>query len=68
MTKMRPTPAPAAAATRSRGPASAFNPSAADPTRSNFLEPRTPMISTDFDGDDRTGTYPTTLPPTFGGK
>lgn len=69
MTKMRPTPAaaPAATAVRGRGPAAAFTPLASDPTWSNFLEPRTSDLSNAFDGDDNRGTHPTTLPPTFGG-
>lgn len=49
----------------SRGATGGFNSLSVDPTRSDFLNPRTPMISTDFDGDDGIGSHPTTLPPTW---
>lgn len=48
---------------------SSFNALAAvDPTRSDFLTPRTSLISTAFDGDDHQGSHPTVLPPSWGGR
>lgn len=47
---------------------SSFNALAADPTSSDFLTPRTSLISTAFDGDDNAGSHPTVLPPTWSGS
>jgi len=53
---------------RFRSPSSGFNNLSADPTKSDFLTPRTSDISTAFDGDDRVGSHPSVLPPTWGGR
>lgn len=51
-----------------RGLSGGFNNLSSDPTKSDFLVPRTPDISNAFDGDDRVGSHPTVLPPTWGGR
>jgi len=48
-----------------RGATGSFNAASADPTRSDFMDPRTSLISTAFDGDDNKGTHPGVLPPTW---
>lgn len=47
---------------------SSFNALSADPTRSDFLNPRTSLISNAFDGDDNVGSHPTVLPSVWGGR
>lgn len=51
-----------------RGLSSSFNALAADPTSSDFLNPRTSLISNAFDGDDHAGSHPTVLPSPWSGR